>query len=79
MRYFVARVSTKEQNLARQLVVARERFEIPDENVFCDKASGKDFDRPEYKRMKSLLQRGDEVIVTNQRSRRSLNGSRSMG
>ena len=50
MRYFVARVSTKEQNLARQLVVARERFEIPDENVFCDKASGKDFDRPEYKR-----------------------------
>ena len=63
MRYFVARVSTKEQNLARQLVVARERFEIPDENVFCDKASGKDFDRPEYKRMKSLLQRGDEVIV----------------
>ena len=63
MRYFVARVSTKEQNLARQLKVARERFDIPDENVFCDKASGKDFNRPEYQRMKTILKPGDEVIV----------------
>lgn len=63
MKYFVTRVSTRDQNLARQLKVARERFDIPDENVFCDKASGKNFDRPEYQRMKSLLRPGDEVIV----------------
>jgi DNA invertase Pin-like site-specific DNA recombinase len=63
MRYFLTRVSAKDQNLARQLVVARERFEIPDENVFCDKASGKDFDRPEYQRLKTVVVEGDEVIV----------------
>ena len=63
MRYFLARVSRKEQNLARQLEVARERFEIPDENVFCDKESGKDFDRAEYQRLKTIVVAGDEVIV----------------
>ena len=63
MRHFLARVSRKEQNLARQLEVARERFEIPDENVFCDKESGKDFDRAEYQRLKTIVVAGDEVIV----------------
>lgn len=63
MRYFLGRVSSKDQSLARQLVVARELFDIPDENVFCDKASGKDFDRPEYQRLKSIVKAGDEVIV----------------
>ena len=63
MRYFLTRVSSKDQNLARQLKVARDKFEIPDENVFCDKASGKDFNRPEYQRLKSLVVAGDEVIV----------------
>lgn len=62
-RYFLTRVSSKDQNLARQLAVARERFDIPDENVFCDKASGKDFNRPEYQRLKSIVKAGDEVIV----------------
>lgn len=63
MRYFLTRVSGKDQNLARQLKVARERFEIPDENVFCDKVSGKDFDRAEYQRLKTVVAAGDEVIV----------------
>lgn len=63
MRYYLGRVSMKDQSLARQLKVARERFDIPDENVFCDKASGKDFDRPEYQRLKTVVQPGDEVIV----------------
>lgn len=60
MKYFYCRVSTKEQNLDRQLEVA-ERFK-PIE-VICDKMSGKDFHRPEYERMKSLLKEGDEVYV----------------
>lgn len=63
MRYFLGRVSKKDQSLARQLKVARERFDIPDENVFCDKASGKDFDRPEYQHLKMAVKPGDEVIV----------------
>lgn len=63
MRYFLARVSSKEQNLARQLKIARDRFDIPDENVFCDKMTGSSFDRPQYKRLKETVKAGDEVIV----------------
>lgn len=62
-RYFYARVSTKKQNLDRQLKVAREHYDIPDECIFKDKQSGKDMDRADYQRMKDMLNRGDEVIV----------------
>lgn len=62
-KYFLGRVSSKDQNLARQLKVARERFDIPDENVYCDKVSGKDFSRPRYQALKAIVQPGDEVIV----------------
>jgi DNA invertase Pin-like site-specific DNA recombinase len=60
-RYFYARVSTKDQSLARQLKKAKEYKNV--DRVFCDKESGKDFDRKEYQEMKSILGRGDEVIV----------------
>lgn len=63
MRYFLGRVSSKDQNLARQLAVARERFDIPDENVYCDKITGANFDRPRYNALKAIVQPGDEVIV----------------
>lgn len=59
-KYFSARVSSKDQNLARQLEVAKQ-YGIPEENVFCDKITGRRKDRPEYDRMKSLLVKGDEV------------------
>ena len=59
-KYFSARVSSKDQNLARQLAEAK-KYGIPEENVFCDKITGRKKDRPEYDRMKSILQRGDEV------------------
>lgn len=62
-KYFSIRVSSKDQNYARQLVVARE-YGIPEENIFCDKITGRRKDRPEYDRMKSLLKRGDEVYFT---------------
>lgn len=62
-RYFLGRVSSKEQNLARQLKLAREKFDIPDENVYCDKMSGSNFDRPQYKALKEVVRQGDEVIV----------------
>lgn len=63
MRYFLGRVSSKDQNLARQLAVARERFDISDENVYCDKITGANFDRPRYNALKAIVQPGDEVIV----------------
>lgn len=59
-KYLAARVSTKDQNLARQLEAAK-KYGISEENVFCDKISGRRKDRPEYDRMKSLLVPGDEV------------------
>ena len=60
MKYFYARVSTKEQNLDRQLAEA-EKHNI--DRVFSDKQSGKNFERVEYQRMKSLVKRGDEVFI----------------
>ena len=59
-KYFSARVSSKDQNLARQLAEAK-KYGVPEENIFCDKITGRKKDRPEYDKMKSLLQRGDEV------------------
>lgn len=62
-KYFAVRVSSKDQNFARQLAVASE-YGIPAENVFCDKISGRKRERPEYDRMKGMLERGDEVYFT---------------
>ena len=62
-RYFYSRVSAKDQNLARQLAVARQYKDIPPSNVYCDKQSGKNFSRDEYMKLKALLHAGDEVIV----------------
>jgi len=61
--WFYGRVSTREQNLERQLVVARQYKNIPEENVYCDKQSGKNFDRTEYQKLKGMVKPGDEVIV----------------
>ena len=60
-RYFYGRVSAKDQNLARQLESAKKYKDI--DGTFTDKQSGKDFNRDEYQRMNSILERGDEVIV----------------
>ncbi len=60
--YGYARVSTREQNETRQLL-ALERHGIPNENVFIDRQSGKDFERPQYKRLMRRIQRGDLLVV----------------
>ena len=59
MKYFYARVSTKEQNLDRQLIAAGDSYD----RIFSDKESGKNFDRPAYREMKGLLREGDSVTV----------------
>lgn len=61
MIYFYARVSSKDQNLDRQLDAARAYKNI--DRIFTDKQSGKNFDRPAYIEMKLSVESGDEVVV----------------
>ena len=64
MKYAYLRVSTKDQNLDRQIIGVKEYCpELLDENIFADKKSGKDFNRKEYIRLKSILRPGDELII----------------
>src|SRR5699024_6977131 len=60
--FFYARVSSIDQSLERQLQAARE-VGIAEEYIFVDKASGKDFQRPEYQLMKRMLREGDALYV----------------
>ena len=60
-RYFYGRVSSKDQNLDRQLESARKYKNV--DHVFTDKQSGKNMDRDGYQEMKSVLERGDEVVI----------------
>ena len=57
-----ARVSTREQNEARQLD-ALKRFPIDEKNIYVDKQSGKDFQRPSYKKLIRLLKPGDTLVI----------------
>lgn len=61
--YFYIRVSSKEQNTIRQEVKAKE-FDIPVENVYIEKASGKNIkDRPVLNNLMAVLRSGDKLIV----------------
>ena len=60
--YGYARVSTQNQNEARQIIALR-GFGIPEQHILIDKQSGKDFDRPMYRRLMELLQPGDLLVV----------------
>ena len=58
--YGYVRVSTAEQNEDRQLIAMSDAG-VPKENIFTDKQSGKDFDRPAYKKLMRKLKPGDVV------------------
>jgi len=60
--YGYIRVSTREQNEDRQLAAMSE-FGVPEENLFRDKQSDKDFDRPAYRKMMAVLQPGDTLVI----------------
>ena len=60
--YGYIRVSTKEQHEARQQV-ALEEFGVPKDNVFMDKMSGKNFDRPAWKKLVQKLRPNDLLVV----------------
>ena len=56
------RVSTKEQHIDRQIDELKKYVPDPD-NIIVDKASGKDFDRPNYKALRQLSIKGDTIYV----------------
>lgn len=60
--YGYVRVSTADQNEDRQLAALRARL-VPEDNIFCDKQSGKDFERTEYKKMLRILKTDDLIYV----------------
>ena len=60
--YGYVRVSTKEQNLDRQMQAMRV-FGVADRQIFTDRQSGKDFDRPAYVRLMELLRPGDTFVI----------------
>lgn len=60
--YGYVRVSTQEQNEARQLAAMLE-FGVAEENIIVEKLSGKDFQRPRYQRLVKSLKSGDVLVV----------------
>lgn len=62
MEFGYARVSTKEQNEARQ-VESLTNAGIPKDSIYIDKQSGKDFDRPEYLLLTKVLREGDTLFI----------------
>ena len=60
--YGYVRVSSREQNEDRQLDALRE-MEIAKRNIFIDKQSGKDFERPQYKRLVRKVKREDLIYI----------------
>ena len=62
MIYGYVRVSTREQNEDRQLIALRE-MGVPEKNIYMDKQSGKDFERPAYKRLLRKLKKDDLLYI----------------
>ena len=60
--YGYVRVSSTDQNEDRQLIAMKENS-VPEKNIFIDKQSGKDFERPQYKKMLKKLRAGDLLYI----------------
>lgn len=62
MIYGYIRVSTKEQCEDRQIIALRD-FPVQEDKIFMDKLSGKDFNRPQYKKLLRKMKRGDILVI----------------
>lgn len=60
--YGYVRVSTRDQNEERPLIALLE-LQVPKKNIFIDKQSGKDFDRPCYKKLLRKMKKGDLLYI----------------
>lgn len=63
MNYGYARVSTRDQNVDRQLDALR-AFPVEDQRIYVDYYTGATFERPRYRRLVRRLREGDLVVVT---------------
>lgn len=62
--FYYLRVSSKDQNIQRQLDVLKEKnISIDERNIFIDKQTGKNFDREQYQLLKKILRKGDTLYV----------------
>ncbi len=60
--YGYVRISSTDQNEDRQ-IDAMESCAVPQKNVYVDKISGKDFNRPQYRKLVTMLQPGDLLYI----------------
>lgn len=60
--YGYVRVSSRDQNEDRQLITMRE-MQVPEENIYVDKQSGKDFNRPQYKKLLRKVKPDDIIYI----------------
>lgn len=60
--YGYVRVSSLDQNEGRQMLVMAE-CKIPSKNIYTDKQSGKNFERPQYKRLMKKIKKGDLLYI----------------
>ena len=60
--YGYVRVSSKDQNEDRQVITMRD-MQVPEVNIFIDKQSGKDFNRPQYKRLLRKVKENDLIYI----------------
>ena len=64
MVFAYSRVSSKEQNEARQLIAFKQHEPtLEDKNIYIDKESGKDFDRTQYKELLKVLRSDDTLLI----------------
>lgn len=72
--YYYARVSSKEQSLARQ-IEAFKNLGATDREIICDKESGKDFNRSGYQALKTAMLRSGDTLIVKSLDRLSRNKS----
>lgn len=62
--YGYIRVSSKDQCIDRQIIaLAESEFKLDKKMIYIDKVSGKDFDRPQYKKLMRKLNAGDILVI----------------
>ena len=60
--YGYVRVSTREQNEDRQLIALKD-YKVLESNIYVDKLSGRDFNRPQYQKLMKRIRPGDLIVV----------------
>ena len=60
--YGYVRVSTREQNEDRQLIALKD-YKVLESNIYVDKLSGRDYNRPQYQKLMKKIRPGDLIVV----------------